>query len=60
MAIADDISVDISGNFRWTGAQVSAATDGGIGQGEIATFSVSAETEVGDSSKLKFYKVSRD
>lgn len=50
------------GRFRIfdTGAEVTAATDGGTGQGEVAIFTVTAETESGDASKLKFYKVSRN
>lgn len=40
-----------------TGAEVAAATDGASGQGEIATFIVSAETEGAGSTDTKIYKV---
>ena len=42
------------------GAQVTAATDGGAGEGEIATFSVQAVAEPTNQGLMKFYKVSRD
>lgn len=43
-----------------SGVQVDAATDGGTGEGEIATFSVTAAAEPSDQAQLKFYKVTRD
>ena len=39
--------------------QVANATDGGTGQGELATFTVTAEAEPGQGDRLKLYKVSR-
>lgn len=43
-----------------TGGQVAAATDGASGQGEVATFSISAEPESPGSKNAKIYKVSKD
>lgn len=50
-----------SGRIRifTTKAEVDAATDGGVGQGEIAIFTVTAVAEGGDASLLKSYKVVR-
>lgn len=51
-----------SARFRifQTDLQVDSATDGGVGEGEIATFTVDACAEPSNNALLKFYKVTRD
>jgi hypothetical protein len=43
-----------------TKSEVDSANDGVSGEGEIATFAVSALAETSDSSKVKTYKVTRE